>query len=425
MARIVLVGAGSAMFGGGAIGDICKSKTLRGSTIVLHDINATALSQMEETSRKYIADNHLDVSIEATVDRKKALKGADFCIISIEIGDRYELWETDWHVPLQFGIKQVYGENGGPGGIFHALRIIPPIIDICQDVHDISPDCLVINLSNPMTPICMAIHQKFPTLKVIGLCHEISSLLEHLPKILGTPFENLEVKAGGLNHFSVVLELLYKDTGRDAYPQLLEKAPSYFAPTKERALFLQILKYFKRLPITTDSHFSEYIHWAQEVADHDGVLDFYSNYKKECLGHQIDPYKRIQEGTAPEEYWRVVPIIEGILTNSGHEELAVNLPNNGLISGLPEDVVVEVPAIIDEKGVHGVPVSDIMPAGFRGLLANRSGVLDLTVRAALTGDRDAVIQALLVDTTNNSLLATEKMLDTVIALEKPYLDYIS
>src|SRR5690554_5612569 len=109
MARIVLVGAGSAMFGGGAIGDICKSKTLRGSTIVLHDINATALSQMEETSRKYIADNHLDVSIEATVDRKKALKGADFCIISIEIGDRYELWETDWHVPLQFGIKQVYG----------------------------------------------------------------------------------------------------------------------------------------------------------------------------------------------------------------------------------------------------------------------------------------------------------------------------
>ncbi|NCC63511.1 MAG: alpha-glucosidase [Spirochaetia bacterium] len=424
MARIVLVGAGSAMFGGGAIGDICKSKALEGSTIVLHDINPNALSSMEQTSKKYISDYHLDYNVEATVDRKQALAGADFCIISIEVGDRYALWETDWHVPLQFGIKQVYGENGGPGGIFHALRIIPPIIDICQDVQDICPNCLVINLSNPMTPICMAIKKKFPDLKVIGLCHEVSSLLEHLPKILGTPFDNLQVKAGGLNHFSVLLQLLYKDTGRDAYPQLLEKASSYFASTKERSLFLQILKYFKRLPITTDSHFSEYIHWAQEVADHDGVLDFYYNYKKECLGHQIDPYKRIQEGTAPIEYWRVVPIIEGILTNSGHEELAVNLPNRGLIAGLPEDVVVEVPAIIDAKGVHGVPVSDLMPSGFKGLLSNRSGVLDLTVQAALTGDRDTVLQALLVDTTNNSLLATEKMLDTIITLEQPYLDYI-
>ena len=425
MARIVLVGAGSAMFGGGAIGDICKSKVLEGSTIVLHDINPKALSIMEEASKKYIDDEDLKYTIEATIDRNQALKDADFCIISIEIGDRYELWETDWHVPLQYGIKQVYGENGGPGGIFHALRIIPPIIDICQDVNDICPNCLVINLSNPMTPICMAIQKKFPNLKVIGLCHEISSLLEHLPKILGTPFENLQVKAGGLNHFSIVLELLYKDTDRDAYPLLLEKAPTYFEETKERTLFLQILKYFKRLPITTDSHFSEYIHWAQEVADHDGILDFYSNYKKECLGHQIDPYNRIQEGTAPREYWRVVPIIEGILTNSGHEELAVNLPNNGLIEGLPDDVVVEVPAIIDAKGVHGVNMSDLMPAGFKGLLSNRSGVLDLTVRAALTGDRDTVLQALLVDTTNNSLLTTEKMLNTIIALEKPYLDYIS
>ncbi len=424
MARIVLVGAGSAMFGGGAIGDICKSKVLEGSTIVLHDINPKALALMENTSKQYIADKNLNYTIEATTDRKQALKGADFCMISIEIGDRYELWENDWHIPLQFGIKQVYGENGGPGGIFHALRIIPPIIAICQDVQDIAPNCLVINLSNPMTPICMAIKRKFPALKVIGLCHEISSLIEHLPKILGTPFENLQVKAGGLNHFSVVLELLYKDTGRDAYARVLEKAPAYFAPTKERRLFLEILKYFKRLPITTDSHFSEYIHWAQEVADHDGVLDFYSNYKKECLGHQIDPYKRIAQGTLPEEYWRVVPIIEGILTNSGHEELAVNLPNDGLIEGLPSDVVVEVPARIDANGVHGVCVSSLMPEGFRGLLANRSGALELTVSAALSGERDLVLQALLVDTTNNSILATEKMLDTIIALEKPYLDYI-
>jgi alpha-galactosidase len=424
MARIVLVGAGSAMFGGGAIGDMFKSKPLRDSTIVLHDINAKTLAVVEKAASQYRDDHHLPYTIEATTDRKKALKGADFCIISIEVGNRYELWEADWHIPLQYGIKQVYGENGGPGGIFHAMRIIPPIIDICQDVQEIAPQCLVINLSNPMTPICMAIHRKFPDLKIIGLCHEISSLNEHLPKILDTSLDNLEIVAGGLNHFSVLLQLLYKDTGYDAYPKVLEKAPEYFGKTKERGLFLKILEYFERLPITTDSHFGEYIHWAQEVADHRGILDFYTSYKKECLEFQIDPYKRISEGTAPEEYWRVVPIIAGIVENSGHAELAVNLPNNGLIEGLPAGLVVEVPAVIDANGVHGVDVSHLMPDGFKGLLSNRVGVLDLTVSAALTGSRKVLLQALLVETVNNSILATEKMLDTIIEAERPYLDYI-
>ena len=142
MARIVLVGAGSAMFGGGAIGDMFKSKPLRNSTIVLHDINAKTLAVVEKAASQYRDDHHLPYTIEATTDRKKALKGADFCIISIEVGNRYELWEADWHIPLQYGIKQVYGENGGPGGIFHAMRIIPPIIDICQDVQEIAPQCL-------------------------------------------------------------------------------------------------------------------------------------------------------------------------------------------------------------------------------------------------------------------------------------------
>lgn len=424
MSRIVLIGAGSAMFGGGALGDIFKSKILEGSTIVLHYINPETLAEIEQVSKRYIAENSLSYTIEATTNRKKALKGANFCIISIEIGDRYKLWETDWHVPLQFGINQVYGENGGPGGIFHSLRIIPPIIDICQDINDICPESYVFNLSNPMTTISMAILKKFPKLKLIGLCHEISSLIEHLPKILGTKFSNLEIVAGGLNHFSVLLDVRYKDTGMDAYPELLPKAMEYFKNTKERGLFYQIMKYFKRIPITTDSHFSEYIHWGQEVADHAGVLDFYTNYKKECLGHQVDPYERITNGTAPEEYWRVIPIIEGILSDSGQMELAVNVANEGLIQGLPSNMVVEVPAKIDKNGVHGVPVSDLMPKGMLGLLANRVGCLDLSVEAALTGDRELVLQALLVDTTNNSLLATEKMLDTVIELEKPYLDFI-
>lgn len=423
MNRIVLIGAGSAMFGLGALGDIFKCKVLEGSTIVLYDINPEALKTVESVAKRYVADNNLPYKVVATTSRQEALRGANFCIISIEVGNRYELWEQDWHIPLQFGIKQVYGENGGPGGLFHALRIIPPIIEICDDISKICPESFVINLSNPMTSISMAIEKKFPQLKLIGLCHEIASLIEHLPKILDIPFSNLDIKAGGLNHFSVLLEVLFKDSGRDAYPEILEKAPAYFENTSERGLFLEILKYYGRLPITTDSHFSEYIHWAQEVADHKGVLDFYNSYKKECLEHQVDPYKRISEGTKPEEYWRVIPIIEGILTDSGHEELAVNIPNKGYISNLPKDIIVEVPATVDKNGVHG-RVLNSMPIGFTGLLNNRVGSLRITVEAALSGSKELVMQALLADTTVNSIKAAEKVLDTMLVYQKQYLNYI-
>lgn len=423
MSRIVLIGAGSAMFGLGALGDTFKSKALEGSTIVLVDINPTTLASVEKVAKDYITEHKLNYFIEATTDRAKALKGADFTIISIEVGDRYELWEMDWHVPQQYGIKQVYGENGGPGGVFHALRILPPILDICEDINRICPESYVFNLSNPMTTISMAIKRRYPAMRLVGICHEVSSLVVHLPQMLGTGFDNLKIKAGGLNHFSILLEANYRDSGRDAYPDIRAKADAYFGPTEERGLFMAILKYFGYLPNTTDSHFGEYIPWAQDVADIKGIINFYTNYKKECLSYVVDPVKRISEGTQPDEYWRVVPIIEGIVTDSGHEELAVNIPNNGLVPNLPDHVVVEVPATVDKNGIHGVAL-DSMPTGFGALLSNRVGVLNMTVEAAVTGSKRAALQALLVDPIVDSVSAATKTLDAILSYQSKYLGYL-
>ena len=217
--RIVLIGAGSAMFGLGSLGNILRSKVLEGSTIVLHDINGAALERVERVARRFMEERRLPYSLVATTSREEALKGAQFCIIAIEVGNRYELWEQDWHIPQQHGIRQVYGENGGPGGLFHSLRIIPPILQICADITRICPDAWVFNLSNPMTRIVLAITRKYPGLKTLGLCHEVVSLMEHLPKILETPWSNLDVTAGGMNHFSVLLNAHYRDTGGDAYPE--------------------------------------------------------------------------------------------------------------------------------------------------------------------------------------------------------------
>jgi alpha-galactosidase len=440
---IVLIGAGSAMFGLGTVGDIFKSKILEGSHIVLHDINPRTLEKVATLAQRVVQEKNLPHTVSATTSRQEALRGADFCVISIEVGNRFELWEQDWKIPLAYGFRQIYGENGGPGGLFHSLRIIPPILAICEDIHAICPEAYVFNFSNPMTRICLAIKRKYPTLNIVGLCHEIAFILYHVPRMLETPLSNLSFKAGGLNHFSVLLEARYKDTDRDAYPDVRAKAPAYFehapsvadmfeqefggvpaVPSKRRwagrRVFKEILERFGYLPITDDSHFGEYIQWAYEVADHEGIHAFYSRYKSWSL-EQV-PESRIA-GTAAGEFWRVVPIIEGILTDSHHKEHAVNVMNDGFIDNLPRDMVVEVPARVDKGGVHGERLG-MLPRGIGGLLINQVATVDLTAEAAITGSRDIALQALLVDPHIDSMSRAEALLDTMLELQSSYLGYI-
>ncbi len=305
--KIALFGAGSAQFGYGTLGDIFQSKILEGAEISLMDINKESLEKVRSTASDFIIKNNLTYSVTATTSREEALKGADFVIISIEVGDRFELWDMDWKVPMEFGINQVYGENGGPGGLFHALRIIPPILEICSDVDSICPDATVFCYSNPMTAIVTTVSRKYPDIKFIGMCQEIASLERYLPTILQTDYSNLKLRAAGLNHFSILLEASYKDIKKDAYPDIRKKAPVFFKnepgysdiwdytrktgsiPETEgsvkrfisespkngnirrewadRTLFKEILNKFNYLPITSDSHLGEYISWAGESAD--------------------------------------------------------------------------------------------------------------------------------------------------------------
>ena len=428
--KIALIGAGSAMFGLGTVGDILRSKTLVDSTIVLNDINPDALSFVKGIASDYVSKNDLPFKVEATTSLDDALRDADFCLISIEVGDRHALWEQDWKIPMQYGFRQVYGENGGPGGLFHALRITPAILNICERVMAICPDAYVFNLSNPMIRISHAVHTRFPDLRYVGVCHEVASLIEHLPIMLETPISNIAIKAGGFNHFSVLVEAHYKDSGRDAYPDIRERAPDYFAAAPavfgyvgERKLFQEILKHFNYLPITTDSHFGEYIPWAASAVDHQGILEFYRSYRNAMQSNHDEALRRIAEGTPADEYWRVVPIMEGILTNSGHEELALNLPNDDLIPYLPADQIVEVPAFVDKDGIHGVKLDDY-PAAFAALLMNQVAVNNMTTEAILSQSKAAALQALLVDPLTQDINAARDLLKTMLSLQQNYLGYL-
>ena len=445
--RIVLIGAGSAQFGFDMLGDFFQSSILSDCEIILHDIDAKALERVRRAGQDFIDEHQLSVQLAATLSREEALLGADFCVIAIEVGDRFALWELDQSIPRQFGFKQVFGENGGPGGLFHSLRIIPPILDICADINRICPEAWVFNYSNPMSRICTTVHRAFPDLHFVGLCHEIASLYEHLPAILGRGIQDIAFRAGGLNHFSVLVQASFKDSGRDAYPEILEKAADYFkrvpdmgsimkrlltadsgaalesdddwrASVKdwaERGAFRVLLEKFHCLPITTDSHIGEYLQWAPDAADHQGVLDFYTYYKKWTLRGNPKIKSTRSE--------RLVKIVEAMRTGDRYEEAAVNLPNRGLIRQLPEFMVVEVPAWIDQKGIEGVHL-DAMPQGFAGLLANQVGVHDLTAEAILDQSKDLVIQALLVDPVVDQASAVPAMVEAMIERQPEYLGYL-
>ena len=445
--KIVLIGAGSAQFGYDTMGDIFQSAVLPGSEVVLHDINPVALEGVEKSVAKFIKEKDLPYTVSATIDRREALKGADFCVISIEVGDRFALWDYDWHMPMHFGLNQVMGENGGPGGLFHALRIIPPILDICADIQAICPKATVINYSNPMTKICTTVHRKFPDLKFVGLCHEISSLEEHLPGILGTPFENLTLRAGGLNHFSILLEAGYKDSGKDAYPDIRAKAPDYFGeflsldvvirelkrveagstPMSEPALRAQAGKWAERrifkillerygcLPITSDSHLGEYIAWGHDAADNKAVMEFWLYYRLWLAEARPEIEIKLHE--------RLVPIMEGIITDSGYEEAAVNLPNNGYIDGLPSFLAVEVPAIVTRHGLKGIRFENY-PKGFKALLSGQVGTNDLLAEAVINSSRELAFQALLADPCVHKFEAAARVFDYMFVLQEKYLSYL-
>ena len=450
MTKIVLVGAGSIQFGAQLLGDIFQSQVLADAEIVFNDINPAAVEKTRKLAQDHIDARGLSQTVRVESDLRVALKGANFVVIMIEIGDRFKLWDMDWKIPQQYGIRQVYGENGGPGGLFHSLRIIPAILEICQKVADVAPEATIFNFSNPMSRICTTVYRKYPGLKFIGMCHEIASLERHLPDILKQPRENIFYRAGGLNHFSVLSAIQYVDSGSDAYNDVRKRAPAYFAQEpgyseiltaaratghdvetegwmnidlshikevrewSDRWLFAQILKHFDVLPITTDSHFGEYISWAYDVSDHRGILDFYTYYRN-FLGQGKATIKdEIRE--------RMVPIMEGMLTNRPYEEAAVNIPNRGYIRNLPDWIAVEVPAMIDADGIQGVSID--LPAGIRGLLTNQIGIHDLTAEAVLEESKDLVVQALLVDPVVTIAKGIPGMVDHIIAEQRPWLDYL-
>ncbi len=430
MAKIVLIGAGSAQFGTDMLCDLFAAREeLRGTTIWLVDINAEALRVMTQVAGRLNEATGGPFVIEATTERCEALPDAQFVIISIAV-KRNRLWRLDFQIPLKHGVKQVLGENGGPGGIFHAMRNIPIILDICHDIERLCPGALVLNFTNPEGRMCLAA-TRYTDLQFVGLCHGIGMAQHAIGQALGLPPDEIDPKAGGLNHFNWILDLRHKSTGEDLYPAFKRAAAQKkieAAKIRTHRFGVKLCRYlmdtFGYWPLPSDDHVGEYLSYAWEYCglegyDFDGAdrqaAENWRRLRRRAAGEEpVDALLKHQSGE------RAVPIITGVLGNTHQYELAVNVPNSGFIPNLPDWAIVEVPATVDAGGVHGVAVGPL-PESIAAMCHTQIAVIDRLVEAAVHGERGAALQALLLDPVVQSTSQAEAILDEMLAVHREFL----
>ncbi|MHA1297485.1 MAG: hypothetical protein ACTSPH_12870 [Promethearchaeota archaeon] len=258
--------------------------------------------------------------------------------------------------------------------------------------------------------------------------HELLGFKLHYGKILETPLSNLEMRAAGLNHFGVLLSIKYKDTGKDAYPDLRKKAPAYLSKLTgfmgDVDLAIYILEKYGYIPYTTDSHYGEYLQWGYEKGNFEGARLFYETYKTYTMSVAKKLQKAIKRGKGarlvkPDEE-RAIPIIEGIISDSHHLEESVNIPNDGIITNLPKDLVIECPAIVTKNGLEGIKLGDY-PRGLAALLRNQASVQDILVEAAIKNSKELAFQALLADPVVDNATKAEEMFEEMLRLNAEYI----
>ncbi len=433
--KIVLVGAGSVSFGLPMFNDLFLSNELEGCTIVLHDVNKNRLEMIYELLLTENERSNEKFTIDMTLDRKKAFLNADFIISSIEVGNRMKLWRQDYEIPRKHGSTQILGECGGPGGTFHAWRIIPSILEIVKDAEEICPNAFFINFSNPMSRVCLAIKRTVQKLKFVGLCHQIGFMTHHLPIMLNKTIRELRLKVGGLNHFTFLLGLEDLSTKKSLMSKFNKKALPYFQENKARfefsSLTFEIFKRFGYFSYAGDNHIGEYLQFGEEFTNTQDMVDWIDLMDKEgkkIYGRFDKNFKLLKKGTYPKEGFlfnnrsgeRAIPIIEAIISDKNSYEFAVNISNDSIIENLPQDLILECSATVNKDGVHGVKLG-ALPNNIAALLRIEATIQDLCVEAVLTRSKDLAIASLVIDPNVGSFKMAENIFNEMIELQKNYL----
>ncbi len=460
--KIVMIGAGSAIFGLGALSGILQSSRLRGAELALVDINARGLETIHALADKLNAAWDAGMRLTSTTRRAEALPGADFVIVSVQVGPREEVWELDWRIPLKHGVRQPYAENGGPGAFAHTARNLPLIVDIARDMERLCPAAWYFNLTNPLIRLTRAV-SKYTRVKVFGLCHQllwgytmagavladrwgypvpegfhVHTDADNMPNFVPVAIESvkhLEVKAAGINHFSWATDVRDKQTGEDLYPLLREKWLTdprfrHFEP-----LTRELFEIFGLMPTPGDSHLCEYL-----AQTHDPITKPWEKYDLKLQSWDGNRRRRaarwalaeaIVSGEKPPDVLRNVhqhamldeglpDMIGGLHFNQAYFHPQCNLPNTGQVPNLPRDAIVETPGLMSASGIQPIAFP-ALPGGIAELCRRELARSEVVIEAAMTGDRRLALQALLLDPMVNDIDQARAILDDFLITFKEYL----
>ena len=439
MKKITIIGGGSYTWGPTFMRDIFTTPELTGSTVVLHDIAGDRMDLVYALGKKMLHDFDLDFRLGKTLSLEDALQGADFVILTITTGG-LESMRPDLEIPARYGIKQSVGDTTGPGGLSRALRNIPVVAEIGRKVMEVCPQALFLNYTNPMTVLTRTLAMQ--DVKVVGLCHEWIGVREHLAVLFGTKPENITAKIAGVNHLIWVTDL-YADGKRvfDELPAITEKIlsgeirvdaddTSVFADhAKVKATLFQL---YNALPAAGDRHVAEFFpHFINEstawgadydlrltsVEDRHGMEAFAKAMIESVLNGETDlkPFMADISTEAANKIIRAVTVGEPYLG-------IMNLQNAGQLANLTCGAVVETYGVIDVTGANAISYGDV-PVGIQNVLEHHIRQQEMTVTAAMNGDRNLALQVLLNDPLSSRLTIgqAKQMLEELLEANRGWL----
>jgi len=431
MAKIAFIGAGSIGFTRGLVRDILTFRSMKDATISLVDIDRERLDFAKKSVQKIVAAGRYPAKIEATMDRRKALKGADAVLCTILSGG-VDVWRHDIEIPKKYGVDINVGDTRGPAGIFRALRTIPVMLGICRDMEMCCPNAILLNYTNPMAMLCRAMQSR-TSVKVTGLCHSVQGTAMMLARWIGADMKQITYVCAGINHQAWFIE--FKKDGKDAYPLIrraMKKKEVYQHELVRNEMFLALGYYVTE----SSGHNSEYNWWFRKRPD---LIEKYCTHS---TGWNPGVYAYIlHEYLDREDTWKADIrkwLKEPVSLDRGHEYAASiinaylggetfmfngNVPNDGIITNLPKNACVEVPVLADRRGFNSIHVGALPPQC--AALNNTSiAVEEMAVEGALTGNPEKVFHAICYDPLTASVLSLaeiRKMVKEMFEKNKPHL----
>ncbi|MCK5805955.1 MAG: alpha-glucosidase/alpha-galactosidase [Lentisphaeria bacterium] len=420
MPKITFMGAGSTVFTKNVLGDCLQTPALAEATIALYDIDPRRLEDSRVMLDNLNANSGGKAIIEAycgVENRKDALRGADYVVNAIQVGGYEPSTVIDFEIPTKYGLRQTIADTLGIGGIFRTLRTGPVMLDFARDMEEVCPAAWMLNYTNPM---CMltGIMLQGTAINMVGLCHSVQVCAPHLLRSLEIETEDLQCKIAGINHQGWLLEIT--DGGKDLYPLIKEKAAAKNAAEKHGDMVrFEMMRHFGYYVTESSEHSAEYMpYWIKK--NYPELIERYNipldEYPRRCI-NQIAKWEKQREDlvnnkdlTHPRTHEYASYIMEAMETDEPYK-IGGNVINNGLITNLPPNAVVEVPCLVDRSGVTPCRVG-ALPEQCAALNRTNINVQLLTIEAVLSQSKEAVYQAALLDPHT----AAEFSIDEIIAM---------